>query len=822
MTHWIEGAAARGGLLGTDRLDIPHDATTEEAWTAVEETLGVSALNVAMALASAFSMPIADLSEAEPTAERFLTGSVARKFGVFPIEDQDRFLVIATSNPVDAEAEQAVGFASGRSPRFAVAPPGDIARAIEGAYSADVAAESLLSRVDDNLGDLADIELDTGMEDEVEQVSMEEIAAGPIVKLTNIIIHEAVARGASDIHIQPLAGQGLVRFRSDGVLHNGMQMPLPVLTRVISRIKIMARLDITDRLRPQDGRARILVGGKKYDLRVSTVPTRSAEKAVIRILDTQGAGTLAETGIHPEEITRVRHALAHRDGILVVTGPTGSGKTTTLYGALREISTEDVNIMTVEDPVEYELPRLTQIQVEHKQGMTFASALRAILRQDPDVIFVGEIRDVETAEIAAQASLTGHLVLATLHTNDAVGSLRRFLDLGLDSATVGETLRGALAQRLVRRVCRHCAETVQDDLTDEEADLAARFGRQPTVRAKGCDQCVQQGYMGRLPVTEFMVSTPALVRLLLDGAPPFELQQQAMRDGMITMLQSALRRVDDGETTLQEVDRVVGGTVDPAHLEPPPPPAIEPTPVMVVATQPPAPAAAAPPPSPPIPEPVAVEPVASAPVEVPPQPVPTPPPEPAPPPEPEAAPELDEPTAPPTHPSRQLMHAPAGEPTLELAEIGGGMAVTGQAVGVVDRSSIQGLASLADESLHILLVDDDEENRALARGVLASTGAHFSESGDGADALLRFARGERFSLMLLDLEMPVMGGKEVLQAVRRSMVTASLPVVVLTGTRDQGAERELLEMGADDYLKKPIDPGVLAARVHAVLHRSKG
>lgn len=810
MTHWIEGAASRGGIEGADRLDIPRQATTAEAWGAVQDALGVSAHDLAMAIANAFSMPIADLAEAQPTAERFLTGSVARKFGVFPLEDQDRYLLVATSNPVDAEAEQAVGFASGRSPRFAIAPPGEITSAIEGAYSPDVAAASLLARVDDSVGQLADIELDTGLDDEIEQVSEEEIAAGPIVKLTNIILHEAVARGASDIHIQPLAGQGLVRFRSDGVLHNGMQMPLPVLTRVISRIKIMARLDIADRLRPQDGRARILVGGKKYDLRVSTVPTRSAEKAVIRILDTQGAGTLIETGIHPEQIGKIRQALSHRDGILVVTGPTGSGKTTTLYGALREISTEDVNIMTVEDPVEYELPRLTQIQVEHKQGMTFASALRAILRQDPDVIFVGEIRDAETAEIAAQASLTGHLVLATLHTNDAVGSLRRFLDLGLDSATVGETLRGALAQRLVRKVCSHCAEIVGDELTEEEEALARRFGTSPTVRAKGCDQCVNQGYMGRLPVTEFMVSSPALVRLLLDGAAPFELHQQARRDGMVTMLQSALRRVADGETTLQEVDRVVGGSDALAQL-PPETTATHPDPTPGTPPgqldDPP------PPPSPtraPSPPPTSLE--ASR------GPTPTP----APPTPPPAPPRSTTPSA-----ASEVTYAPAGERTVDLDALGEGEAEL--AYGALDDTDaleedplVESLAGLVDESLHILLVDDDEQNRALARGVLSGTGAHFSESSDGGEALLRLARGERFSLMLLDLEMPVMGGREVLKAVRGSMVTTSLPVVVLTGTADAGVERELLEMGADDYLKKPIDPGVLTARVQAVLHRSRG
>ena len=296
--------------------------------------------------------------------------------------------------------------------------------------------------------------------------SLEDAASGPLVNLTNVILKEAVESGASDIHLQPMAHGGVIRYRIDGVLRNSGNMPLSVLTRVVSRIKIMAKLDIADRLRPQDGRAKVGFGDRQVDLRISTVPTRSAEKMVIRILDSEEAKGLEEVGIQEPELSHFRHLLTHREGIVVVTGPTGSGKTTSLYAALQHIHDENINIMTVEDPVEYELPGLTQIQVETKQGVTFAAALRAILRQDPDVVFVGEIRDLETAQIAAQASLTGHLVLSTLHTNDAAGTVGRFVDMGLDRPTLAETLRGALAQRLVRRICPLCSEPVDGDLTE--------------------------------------------------------------------------------------------------------------------------------------------------------------------------------------------------------------------------------------------------------------------------------------------------------------------------------------------------------------------
>ncbi len=745
MTHWMVRAARKAGLSGADASELAPDLSVQDAWTEIQRDCGATEDEVARALARALGMEVADPAAAEPTAVKLLPASVARRHGVFPLRDRDRVLLVAASGPVHPDAEQEIGFASGRQPSFAVAAPHWIEEAIENAYTPEAAAESMLGRITADFRDSAEVSVELATEDVPEEVPETDVAGGPVVKLTNIVLNEAISRGASDIHIQPMQGHGVVRYRTDGVLHTGMQFPIPVMTRVVSRIKIMAKLDITDRLRPQDGRAKIHVGGKKYDLRVSTVPTRQAEKAVVRVLDTGGAGTLGDTGIVPEELGRIRKALTHRDGIFVVTGPTGSGKTTTMYGALQEIATEDINIMTVEDPVEYELPRLTQIQVEQRQGMTFASALRAILRQDPDVIFVGEIRDDETAEVAAQASLTGHLVLATLHTNDAVGAIRRFVDLGLDVATVAETLRGVLAQRLIRRVCRSCAVDVDGAPTDDERGLAERYGVEPRVRAVGCEHCFGSGYAGRLPLTEFLTPTPDLVRLMLAGASPFDLEKQAVADGMVPLLRAALRRVEAGETTLEEVERVVGVEEE----------APAPDPHVTVA--------------------------ASA----------------------------------------------TGAAAASFPDVArGGTAVLTEAPPAPARGRIEHESDPAgDESdqPHILVVDDDGTTRSIARGLLErNLGCRVSEAADGGEALVRLARGDIFSLILLDLDMPTLGGREVLKSVRQSMVTAGLPVVVLTGTPDPDAEIELMEMGADDYLRKPLDPARLQARVRAALRRAHG
>lgn len=732
--HWMQRAAKRAGLEGADDVRILAHASVEEAWQATMDACSVDGGTLAAALARVFRTQVADFSLAEPTATKLLPASVARRFQVFPLRDGDRALVVATADPTNIQAEKEVGFASGRTPHAQIAPPGAIAEAIEASYSPDRVAEALLEGVSESVDNIIEV---VGVSDEPEEITAEESATGPVVRLTNLILLEAIERGASDIHIQPMATGGVVRYRVDGVLRSGMQMPTPVLTRVVSRIKVMSRLDIADRLRPQDGRARMVVEGQAYDLRISTVPTRRAEKVVVRVLSTTATHALEDTHIHAAEVARLRHVLTNRDGIFVVTGPTGSGKTTTMYAALQEIATEDVNIMTVEDPIEYDLPGLTQIQVEQKQGVTFASALRAILRQDPDVVFVGEIRDKETAETAAQASLTGHLVLATLHTNDAVSAIRRFTDLGLDNATVADTLRAGFAQRLLRRVCPSCAQPVQGPLSAVEDFLSERYGVAPTVRAIGCDECQHQGFRGRLPVVELFVSSLTIQRMILEGATMRALRDQARAEGMHTLLEAALQRVRDGETTLEEVARVVGDEGEGSLRT-------VPIPEMAGA---------------------ATQPVTE---------------------------QQPRPAAPVRAPTIRAMPAPE--------------------IGEEDD----------DEAPHVLVVDDDGASRAIARGLLEKEGYRVSEAADGSEGLVMLARGEAFDLMVLDLDMPTLGGRETLRAVRGSVSTAGLPIVVLTGTQDPRAEIELMEQGADDYIHKPIDPPRFVTRVKATLRRAGG
>lgn len=737
--HWIARAVQRAGLVDErPRVALPPDATPAEAWEAIRDAIHADDATMAEAVSGFFRTRTADMEKGQPTAVHLLPPSVARKYLVYPLADQNRSLLVATCDPSDLEAEREIGFASGRRPEFVVAAPSALRKAIELAYEPDRAVEDVLGR----MGDMDRVSLEV-LEEAEDETPVEDfdLESGPAVKLANLILHEAISQGASDIHVQPTVTGGVVRFRVDGVLRTSVQFPLPVLSRVVSRIKVVGKMDIADRLRPQDGRAQILNQGRKFDLRISTVPVRGAEKVVIRILDPAAVGTLEETHLPERDLESLRHLLRQRDGIVVVTGPTGSGKTTTLYGALTEIATDEVNIMTVEDPVEYELPGLAQIQVEPKKGVTFASALRAILRQDPDVIFVGEIRDLETAEMAAQASLTGHLVLATVHANDAVGAIRRLTDIGLDAATVVQTLRGALAQRLVRRICPECHETVDGDPTPEERELVERFGIEPVVRAVGCEACHFQGYLGRLPVAEILPMSQAIETLVLAGAAPSKIEARARRDGMRSLIEAALERVEAGETTLEEVQRVLGETAGGDDASPP-----------------------------------------------------------------DADPGSD--GAPATDGSAARPAAAAASPNGSTGGPGGKAADP-----PVDDD---------DEVPRVLLVDDDPVARAIARALLERDRFEVEEAEDGQAALDVLKRDPDFSIVVLDLDMPRLGGQEALRRIRAMPATAALPAIVLTGRTGADAEAELLREGADDYLNKPIDAVRFGARVQAALRRVRG
>ncbi|HEX9691936.1 MAG TPA: type II/IV secretion system protein [Gemmatimonadales bacterium] len=697
--HWLSKVLVHAEIEGAKQLELDASDSMEVVWAKSRDALGLDDEALATCVAAYYQIPVSDTTVREPRAMKLVEERVARRYGIFPLREDDRFLFVAASDPRDLEAERALAFASGRTPVFEVAPPKTVKELIDANYSPDRAVQSLLRtlRPEDFLDEMhgGAGEGDDGVR-VVEETGPEDVAAdeadtAPVIRLANLILRDGVEQRASDIHIEPSRAGGVVRFRVDGVLRKYMQMPLPALNRVVSRIKVIADLDISDRLRPQDGRVQIGIGAKNYDLRISTVPTRDSEKVVIRILDPESSVELEQLGLSESELQRLLRLLMNREGIMVVTGPTGSGKTTTLYSCLRRLATGEVNVMTVEDPVEYELAGITQMQVENKRNFTFAIALRAILRQDPDVIFVGEIRDLETAEIAVQAAMTGHLVLATLHTNDALGSIQRLIDLGLDRPSIAESLRGSVAQRLVRKLCDRCAEEINDDLTDEEQRLVAKYDITPKRRAVGCKECGDSGYRGRFPLLEIVTVGSKLRDHVAKGTSHVELLRAAKASGMRPLREMGIDRVKNGLTSLDELERVLGDPVE------------------------------------------------------------------------DIVPEVGRP--------------------------------------------------------HVLIVDDDKVDRVLARELLEKNDIDVTEAKNGREALTLIAE-EDFSLVVLDLQMPKMKGDAVLEELRKDPTTVGLPVIVLTGEEDPEIEALLIEEGADDYIRKPIDPARFVARVKATLRRA--
>ena len=688
--HWLANAALRAGIPAAKTASIPATADLSAVWEQLAREFRMTESALAAKVAPVLRIPLADFDRVDAKASRLVPEKLARKHSVYALRETDRELVVASSDPQDYEAERDLGFASGRRIAFELAAPSTIREHLAGSYSADRIVENLLNAADSTLADAVRVVEDM----EPEHVAQADVESAPLVKLANLILSDAVVQRASDIHIEPGGSKGgVVRFRIDGVMRQHMVLPVAAVSRIVSRIKVLGKLDIADRMRPQDGRARIQVLNKSYDLRISTVPTRDAEKAVIRILRPDTAKTLADVGLEPYELQRIRQLIGQRDGIVVVTGPTGSGKTTTLYAALSDVATSEVNVMTVEDPIEYELAGVTQIQVETKRNVTFASALRSILRQDPDVIFVGEIRDAETAEVAAQAAATGHLVLATLHTNDAMSAVSRLSDLGLDRATIASVLRGAVAQRLVRRLCVDCVAAITGPLTETEERLAAQFGVRPTFRAAGCARCNHTGYRGRIPVVEVAVMSSAMLEQISAGASAIQLQRMAITQGMRALRDVALDHVRKGETSLEEVERVLGEVADDGPA---------------VALQPP----------------------------------------------------------------------------------------------------------------RVLLADDDPMVRHLATSILESGGYRVRQARDGVEALAIIDAGEDVALVVTDLRMPGLGGDGLVQQLRSRVQTAMLPIIVLTGSDEYDTEVKLMDAGADDYIRKPIDPPRFLARVKAALRRA--
>jgi type II secretory ATPase GspE/PulE/Tfp pilus assembly ATPase PilB-like protein/8-oxo-dGTP pyrophosphatase MutT (NUDIX family) len=476
---------------------------------------------------------------------------LARRFSILPLSLSETTLEIATSNPYDLDCEKTLAFAARRTVRMSLASPDRIQERIEEVYAPVERVNKMIGRADSSR-----IQPVVERADATEGALDEKQAERPVIKLVDHIVAEGIAAGASDIHLEAGEGGIAVRYRIDGMLKDVMVLPKAVGVPLVSRIKIMSQMDIADRLRPQGGRARVGINGARVDLRVSTLPASHGEKVVIRILDSRAALRSVESlGLYPVDGPRMQKLLDVREGLILVTGPTGSGKTTTLYAALKLLLHRGVNIITVEDPVEYRIPGIVQVQIHEKAGLTFASALRSVLRQDPDVLLIGEIRDRETAAIALQASLTGHLVFATLHTNDACSSITRLTDLGVDSAKLAGALKGVVAQRLIRKLCSACKLVANAGVPRR---LVGSIPEDSMIYVPaGCRECSMTGYSGRVAVTEVLVSTPEIERAIAGGAPPDQLLAAARASGTRSLWGCGASQLLAGSTSAQELIRVL-------------------------------------------------------------------------------------------------------------------------------------------------------------------------------------------------------------------------------------------------------------------------
>jgi len=550
LAHSLEGVVTPE-LVAELREKAAPQATL---WETLVAQKVVNDEQILTALSTRFRLKIAELDKADPTAKERVPEQVARRYQILPFRATDSYLEIATANPFDLDAEKALAFATAREIRMLLLAPSKIAERLDDMYRPEKAVDKLLEGMESSaaLEHLQDV-----APDEITLAASEaEASQRPVVRLVDLIISEGILARSSDIHIEPEEGGVAVRYRIDGVLRQVMKIPRQAGLPLISRIKIMSSLDIADRLRPQDGRARVAVNGQPIDLRVSTLPAALGEKVVIRILDSRATvKSLDSLGLNTNETEGIKRLLENHEGIILVTGPTGSGKTTTLYSCINQIKSEGVNIVTVEDPVEYRMQGIVQVQVQEKAGLTFASALRSILRQDPNVVLIGEIRDRETAQIAVQASLTGHLVLSTLHTNDASNAVTRLVDIGVEAYKIAAALRGVLAQRLMRKICPTCKEVWMETPADRLSKWVPKGT--PLYRAAGCPDCAMTGYRGRFSIVEVLTVTPEVERRIASGETAEHIAGAARRGGMKGLWESGLEHVLRGESTLDELTRVV-------------------------------------------------------------------------------------------------------------------------------------------------------------------------------------------------------------------------------------------------------------------------
>ncbi len=509
-------------------------------------------------VAKQYGVPGIDLDEFEvdPAVIQLIPEEVALKHTVLPVNRAGSTLILATADPSNIFAIDDIKFLTGYNIEVVVASEEAIKRAVDRFYDQT-------SSLDDVMADFDDSDLEVIQDDE--DLDIGELAResedAPVVKLVNLILTDAIKKIASDIHIEPYEKEFRVRYRIDGVLYEVMKPPMKLKNAITSRVKIMSELDIAERRLPQDGRIKLKLGrGREMDYRVSVLPTLFGEKTVLRLLDKSNLQLdMTKLGFESEQLEVFKNSIHQPYGMVLVTGPTGSGKTTTLYSALSELNKTSENISTAEDPVEYNLTGINQVQMHEDIGLNFAASLRSFLRQDPDIIMVGEVRDFETAEIAVKAALTGHMVLSTLHTNDAPSTINRLLNMGIEPFLVSSSVNCIVAQRLARRVCEECREPDPETRVDELVRAGMEEIKANDVtpyRGRGCRTCSETGFKGRMALYEVMPIGDELKEFVLNGASATELKREAIRLGMVTLRQSALHKLAEGITTMNEVFRV--------------------------------------------------------------------------------------------------------------------------------------------------------------------------------------------------------------------------------------------------------------------------
>ncbi|MDX2168555.1 MAG: ATPase, T2SS/T4P/T4SS family [Deltaproteobacteria bacterium] len=752
------------GLLEREQVDSAlAEIAAEKSDLSVLEWLGrrgtIVEEELAFTVAGRLRLPFVNLATCsfDPAVVGLIRDDVAARYRALALSQEGRILTVGMVDPLDREAVRAIEFATGHRVRLAVVTASGLREALRRAYNIDASLNAYLQTAPGE----AEVPI-TALEDDVGDVELlrNQSALPPVVKLLNMVLLDGIRSHASDIHIEAATNEVRVRYRVDGMLQDAFQFPKWVHDPMVTRCKVLAKLDITERQKPQDGRIRVEHRDTMVDLRVSSLPTQFGEKITLRILNAAAAPPgLEPLNLNERDLRVVRQAIARPQGLVLVTGPTGSGKTTTLYSMLAEIHSSTRNIVTIENPIEYHIKGVNQVQINERRGLTFANTLRSILRQDPDVILVGEIRDRETAEIAVQAAQTGHLVLSTLHTNDSVATLTRLVDLGIEPHVLGPSLNLIIAQRLVRRICEQCTQTY----TGEPIELRSLHLPAETLlrRGSGCQSCHEIGYTKRVAVIEVMALTPAMTRLVEQRAADSALRRQALADGMTPLARAARQMVLDGVTTAEEVLRAV----DMADSEPHCPHCDR-----VVDER------------------FAVCPHCATPLKL-------------------------------VCTGCQKSLDPEWHACPYCGAVRGAAPVPVRP----PAASPAAAPAPRPRRFEILVVDDEPDFRHLLAMALHQSDLPVAVTlaADGAEAL-QLAEHHPPDLVLLDIGLPNVDGFEVCARLRAAAPTAEVPILMLTAYDDSENRERGFVAGTDDYIGKPFSHAELLARVRRILQRTYG